>query len=48
LEKIPGSGGENSEIPVLAATISNKFSKADPQNLFTRVDLRPTTEARQA
>ena len=41
LEKILGYSGINSEISDLAAIISNKFSRADPQNLITRVNFRP-------
>jgi hypothetical protein len=44
LEKFPGYSGINSEISDLAATISNKSSRTDPQNLITRVNLRPTRD----
>jgi hypothetical protein len=38
--------GINFEISDLAAVCSNKFSRADPQNLNTRVDLRPKGDPR--
>jgi hypothetical protein len=36
LEKFPGYSGINSEISDLAVVISNKFAKADTQNLIAR------------
>jgi hypothetical protein len=44
LEKFPGYSGINSEISDLAAVISNKFSRADLQNLTTRVNFRPEAD----
>jgi hypothetical protein len=45
LEKFPGYSGENSEIPDLAPTISNKFAKADTQYAELNGDLRPEADA---
>jgi hypothetical protein len=41
LEEFPGRGGENSYFSDLTAAISNKFAKADSQNLITSGSCRP-------
>jgi hypothetical protein len=41
LEEFPVRGGENSYFSDLAAAISNKNAKADPQNLITSGGYRP-------
>jgi hypothetical protein len=46
LEEFPGYSGINSEVSDLTAVINNKFSRADPQNLITRVNFRPKTNPR--